>query len=73
MSSLDLGIPSSESIVTVKALNVGPPSTRLPAAYFLEPILPGYEAMNPPIYAFYIEHRPSGEASHVRLGTAQRQ
>ncbi|KAK0188328.1 beta-lactamase-like protein [Armillaria mellea] len=68
MSSLDLGIPSSQSIVTVKALNVGPPSTRLPAAYFLEPVLPGYEAMTAPIYAFFIEHKATGKRLMFDMG-----
>ncbi|KAK0444113.1 hypothetical protein EV421DRAFT_1903226 [Armillaria borealis] len=60
---LELGIPSSESTVTVKAINLGalPLSSALPAAYFREPILPGYESFRAPIYAFFTEHRVTGK------------
>ncbi|KAK0202307.1 beta-lactamase-like protein [Desarmillaria ectypa] len=62
--------PSSitSSIVTVKAINVGASSTILPAAYFLEPVLPGYETMAAPIYAFFIEHRATGKRLMFDLG-----
>ncbi|KAK0466689.1 beta-lactamase-like protein [Armillaria novae-zelandiae] len=68
MSSLDFNIPSSQSTLTVKALNFGLPSMRVPAAYFLEPVLPGYEGMTPPIYAFFIEHKASGKRLMFDLG-----
>ncbi|SJK99463.1 uncharacterized protein ARMOST_02765 [Armillaria ostoyae] len=67
---LELGIPSSESTVTVKAINLGalPLSSALPAAYFREPILPGYESFRAPIYAFFIEHRATGKCLMFDLG-----
>ncbi|KAK0202309.1 beta-lactamase-like protein [Desarmillaria ectypa] len=64
----DLGIPSSLSTVTVKAMNVGGSSTCLPAAFFMEPILPGYETFNIPIYAFLIEHETTGKRLMFDLG-----
>lgn len=67
---LELGIPSSASTVTVKAINLGavPLSSALPEAYFLEPILPGYESFRAPIYAFFIEHRVIGKRLMFDLG-----
>ncbi|KAK0452797.1 beta-lactamase-like protein [Desarmillaria tabescens] len=67
-SYVDLGIPFSQSIVTVKAMNVGAPSTILPAAHFLEPVLPGYETMTAPIYACFIEHKATGKRLMFDLG-----
>ncbi|KAG7443893.1 uncharacterized protein BT62DRAFT_1078088 [Guyanagaster necrorhizus] len=67
-SSLDLGIPCSQSIVTVKAINVAGPSTILPAAQVLEPVLPGYETMTMPVYAFFIEHRATKKRLMFDLG-----
>ncbi|SJL12031.1 uncharacterized protein ARMOST_15448 [Armillaria ostoyae] len=67
----DLGIPSSQSTVIVKAIDVGVPSTRLPAAYFIEPVFPGYETFSGPIYAFIIEHALTGKRLMFDLGSTE--
>ncbi|KAK0185991.1 beta-lactamase-like protein [Armillaria mellea] len=66
-SFVDLGIPSSQSTVTIKAIDVGAPTSMLPAAFVIQPVLPGYEAIRSPIYAFYIEHA-SGKRLMFDLG-----
>ncbi|KAK0209335.1 beta-lactamase-like protein [Desarmillaria ectypa] len=67
-SFFDLGIPSSGSTVLVKAIDVGAPSSILPAAFVLEPVLPGYEGLKAPIYTFYIEHGATGKRLMFDLG-----
>ncbi|KAK0452796.1 beta-lactamase-like protein [Desarmillaria tabescens] len=64
----DLGISSSQSTVTVKAMDVGASSTCLPAEAFIDPVLPGYETFSVPIYAFLIEHEPTGKRLMFDLG-----
>ncbi|KAJ7275056.1 hypothetical protein C8J57DRAFT_1714764 [Mycena rebaudengoi] len=54
----DLGIPASEATVTLKAFDVAadPSTTAVPASSFFRPVLPGYENLSCPIYAFLVEH-----------------
>jgi hypothetical protein len=58
MSFHDLGIPASTATVTVKAFDVAadPSKTSVPASAFFRPILPGYERLRCPFYAFLVEH-----------------
>ncbi|KAK0432638.1 hypothetical protein EV421DRAFT_1742148 [Armillaria borealis] len=53
---------------TFKDLDVGVSSTRLPAAYFIEPVFPGYKTFSGPIYAFLIEHALTGKRLMFDLG-----
>ncbi|KAK0500233.1 beta-lactamase-like protein [Armillaria luteobubalina] len=56
----DVCIPPSDSVVTVKAINVGTDATLSPASFFLQPVLNGFEGAYGPIYAFLIEHPLKG-------------
>lgn len=52
----DLGIPASNSYVQVKLFDVAAPPVKIPAAFFLSPVLSGHENISLPIYASLIEH-----------------
>lgn len=64
---LDLGIPSSTSTITVRAIDVSPGAI-IPAAYFTAPVLPGREFMTVPCYAFVIEHASKDKRVMFDLG-----
>jgi hypothetical protein len=54
MSYLNLAIPYSASVVNVMALIGG--QGAVPAGFFFEPVVAGYETINFPVYSFLIEH-----------------
>ncbi|KAK1226012.1 hypothetical protein PQX77_011030 [Marasmius sp. AFHP31] len=49
-------IPYSSSTVSVQAFNIFARNSSLPAASFMEPILPGRDIMVIPAYSFLLEH-----------------
>ncbi|KAL0562438.1 hypothetical protein V5O48_019649, partial [Marasmius crinis-equi] len=56
-SPSEITIPSSDSMVSVKAFDILRSTSSVPANVFLEPVLPGREAMvGLPAYSFLIEH-----------------
>ncbi|KAL0577058.1 hypothetical protein V5O48_004939 [Marasmius crinis-equi] len=57
MSPTDIVIPASTSTVSVRAFNVHTDNSRVPAAMFIEPVLPGRDLLEPvPAYVFLVEH-----------------
>ncbi|KAG6807517.1 hypothetical protein H0H93_001531 [Arthromyces matolae] len=63
----DLGIPSVTATVDVRAFDVAYDGTVLASA-FMTPVLPGFEAYSAPMYAFLIEHKPTGKRIMFDLG-----
>ncbi|KAG6831464.1 hypothetical protein H0H92_010373 [Tricholoma furcatifolium] len=64
----DLGIPSGTTTVDVRVFDIGAPGETVVASAFMTPIVPGYEAYSGPMYAFLIEHKPSGRRIMFDLG-----
>ncbi|KAK7026514.1 hypothetical protein VNI00_015594 [Paramarasmius palmivorus] len=53
---MSTSIPPSSSTVTVRMINVSSKDAFVPAAFLLEPVLPGRENLPVPTFAFLIEH-----------------
>ncbi|KAJ6512252.1 hypothetical protein C8R47DRAFT_1094304 [Mycena vitilis] len=70
MTFQDLGIPDSEATVSVKAFDVvtSPRAVSVPAKGFMNPVLPGHEALHAPVLAFLIEHSVTGRRVMFDLG-----
>ncbi|KAJ6584946.1 hypothetical protein B0H19DRAFT_403471 [Mycena capillaripes] len=70
MSFQELGIPPSEATVSLKAFDVITPLSAaiVPAASFMQPVLAGHEALRCPIFAFLVEHVPTGRRIMFDLG-----
>ncbi|KAJ6584906.1 beta-lactamase-like protein [Mycena capillaripes] len=68
MSFQELGIPTSEATVSLKAFNVVTSAVSVPAAPFLRPILAGHETLQCPVFAFLVEHVPTGRRVMFDLG-----
>ncbi|KAK7019049.1 Metallo-beta-lactamase superfamily protein [Favolaschia claudopus] len=70
MSFQDLDIPASSSTVTVKIFDIvdDPKKVIAAAANFLTPVPAGYENTTCPVYAFLVEHVPSGKKVLFDLG-----
>ncbi|KAJ7745370.1 hypothetical protein B0H16DRAFT_1675966 [Mycena metata] len=61
MSSTTISIPPSTATVSVTAFDVAEdPSKIVIPAVFFQPVLPGHEILHLPIFAFLIEHTPTG-------------
>ncbi|KAK7026512.1 hypothetical protein VNI00_015592 [Paramarasmius palmivorus] len=61
-------LPPGTATVSVRAINVAADSSRSVARLFVEPVLPGREAMANPQYAFLIEHVSTGRRIMFDLG-----
>ncbi|KAJ6584952.1 hypothetical protein B0H19DRAFT_1249867 [Mycena capillaripes] len=70
MSFQELGIPTSEATVSVKAFNVvsSQSAVSVPAHPFMKPVLPGRETLRCPVLAFLVEHVPTGRRVMFDLG-----
>ena len=70
MSNPDnLNIPSGDTTVVVRAFDsVDPTKSRIPAAFFLSPVLEGHEEIFFPAYAFLIENTSSKQRVMFDLG-----
>ena len=65
MVAAHLGIPASQSTVSVKAINAG--EVFAPAGVFFTPVLPEFPNLQAlPCYCFLIEHAATGEKSNNR-------
>jgi hypothetical protein len=70
MSFHELGIPVSESTVSLTAFDVvtSPRAVRFPARTLMRPVPAGHDVLHFPVFAFLIEHRASGARILFDLG-----
>ncbi|KAL1736209.1 hypothetical protein EV714DRAFT_242621, partial [Schizophyllum commune] len=67
-----LNIPSGDATVVVRAFDsVDPTKSRIPAAFFLSPVLEGHEEIFFPAYAFLIENPRTGRRVMFDLGVRE--
>ncbi|KAJ7136057.1 beta-lactamase-like protein [Mycena epipterygia] len=70
MSFHDLSIPPSSATVTVQAFDVvdDPSKVLVPASGLLSPVLPGYENLPAPVFAFLVENATTKQRILFDLG-----
>ena len=68
MSQSTLNIPSSDSTVNVHIIDSTAHISGIPAGFFMEPAIKGYDIVDAPAYSFLVEHPKDGRKVVFDLG-----